>query len=87
MIRILATVLGVLALAAALVAFGARYLPISGHPTLIVAAAAPYLATAAPVAVLLLVLSRRWLLFLAALAVTAALVWVYVPRLPRPACH
>lgn len=80
MIRILATVLGVLALAAALVAFGARYLPISGHPTLIVAAAAPYLAIAAPVAVLLLVLSRRWLLLLAALAVTAALVWVYVPR-------
>ena len=84
MIRILATVLGVLALAAAVVAFGARYLPISGHPTLIVAAAAPYLAIAAPVAVLLLVLSRRWLLLLTALAVTASLVWVYVPRYLGP---
>lgn len=76
--------LGLLALAAALVAFAARYLPISGHPTLIVAAVAPYLAVAAPVAVLLLGLSRRWLLTLAALAVTAALVWVYVPRYLGP---
>lgn len=82
--RILATVLGVLSLAVALAAFGARYLPISGHRTLIVAAVAPYLVVAAPVAVLLLGLGRRWLLTLVALAVTAALVWVYVPRYLSP---
>ena len=80
MMRILATLLGGLSLAAAAVAFGARYLPISGHATLIVAAAAPYLALTAPVAVLLLGLSRRWLLTLVALAVTVALVREYVPR-------
>ncbi len=54
MIRILATLLGLGALAVALAAFAGRYLPISGHPTLILAAAAPYLAAAAPAAVLLL---------------------------------
>ena len=54
MIRLLATVLGLLALAVALVGFGARYLPISAHATLVGAAAAPYLAIAAPVAVVLL---------------------------------
>ncbi len=53
-------------------ALGGRYLPISGHPTLIVAAVAPYLAIAAPVAVLLLIIGRRWLLTLVALAVTAS---------------
>ncbi|WP_137145920.1 endonuclease/exonuclease/phosphatase family protein [Mycolicibacterium sp. CR10] len=84
MIRILATVLGLLSLAAAAVALGGRYLPISGHPTLIVAAVAPYLAIAAPVAVLLLIIGRRWLLTLVALAVTASLVWVYLPRYQVP---
>ncbi|GAB3236141.1 hypothetical protein GCM10027535_46980 [Mycolicibacterium hippocampi] len=72
--------LGLLLLAVALASFGARYLPISGHPTLIVAAVAPYLVLAAPVAVLLLGLGRRWLLTVVALAVTAGLVGVYLPR-------
>ncbi|AFM15291.1 hypothetical protein Mycch_0471 [Mycolicibacterium chubuense NBB4] len=84
MIRFLATLLGVLSLAAAVVGFGARYLPISAHPVLIIAVAAPYLAVAAPVAVVLLILGRRWLLAVVALAVTAALVWVYVPRFQSP---
>lgn len=83
--RILASVLGLLSLAVALAAFGARYLPISGHPTLIAAAVAPYLVLAAPVAVLLLGLGRRWLLTVVALAVTAGLVWVYLPRFHTPA--
>ena len=82
--RILATLLGLVALAVAFVAFAARYLPITGHPSLIVAAAAPYLAVAAPVAVLLLVLGRRWLLTVVALAVMVALLWVYVPRYLAP---
>lgn len=84
MIRILATLLGLLALAVALVALGARYLPISGHPTLIVAAAAPYLAVAAPAAMMLLLLGRRWVLTLLAVAVTVALVWMYAPRYLGP---
>lgn len=82
--RILATLLGLLGLAVALVAFAARYLPITGHPSLIVAAASPYLAVAAPVAVLLLVLGRRWLLTVVALATTVALLLVYVPRYLAP---
>jgi len=84
MMRLLSTLLGVLSLAGAVLALGARYLPISGHPTLIVAAVAPYLSLAAPVAVLLLGLSRRWLLTVVALAVTTALVGVYAPRYREP---
>lgn len=85
MIRFLATLLGLLALAVAAVSFGARWLPISGHPTLVIAAAAPYLSVAAPVAVLLLALSRRLLLSVMAIGLTVALVWVYLPRFqPTP---
>ncbi|CAN3126786.1 endonuclease/exonuclease/phosphatase family protein [Mycobacterium sp. smrl_JER01] len=84
MIRIFATLLGLAALAVATAALGVRHLPVTGHPTLIVAAAAPYLALAAPVAMLLLVLGRRWLLTLVAVAVTVALMWVYVPRYLGP---
>ena len=80
MIRFLATVLGLLALAVGTVAVAARHLTISAHPGLVLAAAAPYLAVAAPVAVLLLVAGRRWLLTLLAVALTAASVWVYLPR-------
>ncbi|MGP4057089.1 endonuclease/exonuclease/phosphatase family protein [Mycobacterium sp. 4D054] len=80
MIRIPATVLGVGALAAAVVGLAARYLPITGHPMLIVAAAAPYLALAAPAAMLLLAVGRRWLLTLVSVALTVALMWMYVPR-------
>jgi endonuclease/exonuclease/phosphatase (EEP) superfamily protein YafD len=80
MIKIVAAVLGLCALAVAVVGLGARYVPISGHPTLIVAAAAPYLALAAPVAMLFLALGRRWLLTLVAVTVTVALMWMYVPR-------
>ncbi|KWX67390.1 endonuclease/exonuclease/phosphatase family protein [Mycobacterium sp. NAZ190054] len=80
MIRIPATVLGLCALSVAVVGLGARYVPISGHPTLIAAAAAPYLALAAPAAMLLLAVGRRWLLTLAAVAVTLALLGMYVPR-------
>ncbi|MBX7431971.1 endonuclease/exonuclease/phosphatase family protein [Mycobacterium sp. Y57] len=85
MIRVLATVIGLLALAVALVGFAARYLPISGQPTLVLAAAAPYLALAAPVAVVLLGLGRRRLLTVLALVLTAAFAWVYVPRYLSPA--
>lgn len=82
MIRLLATLLGLGALAVAMAGLVARYLPISGHPTLILAAAAPYLTVAAPAAVLLFGLGRRFVLTLVAFAVTVALLWVYVPRYP-----
>lgn len=85
MIRILATLLGLGALAVAVTGFAARYLPIAGHPTLILAAAAPYLSVAALAAMLLFVVARRWVLALLAVALTVALMWVYVPRfLPGP---
>lgn len=84
MIRLLATVLGLIALAVALAGLGAHYLPVSGHPSLILAAAAPYLATTGPAALLLLMLGRRRLLTLVALTVTAASLWVYVPRFVGP---
>lgn len=80
MIRLLATLLGLGALAVAIAGLVARYLPISGHPTLILAAGAPYLMTAAPAAVLLFGLGRRWVLTLVAFALTLALLWTYVPR-------
>jgi endonuclease/exonuclease/phosphatase (EEP) superfamily protein YafD len=82
MIRMLATLMGLGALAVAMAGLAGRYLPISGHPTLILAAAAPYLTVAAPAAVLLFGLGRRWVLTLVAFALTLALLWVYVPRYP-----
>ena len=85
MIRFLATVLGLLALAAAVVGLAVRYLPITEHPGLILAAAGPYLVTAAPVAVLLFVLGRRGLFTLLAVAVAAGSVWTYGPRYLEPA--
>jgi endonuclease/exonuclease/phosphatase (EEP) superfamily protein YafD len=84
MIRLFATLLGLVALVVGAVALGIRWLPISGHPTLILAAAAPYLAVAAPAAVLLLGLGRRYVLTLLAFALTAGLLWVYVPRYQEP---
>lgn len=80
MIRVLATVLGLLALVVAAAGMAARYLPLPNQPLLIVAAAAPYLLLAAPVAAVLLVLGRRWLLVILAVALTAAAVVVYLPR-------
>ena len=85
MIRILATLLGLAALAVAVVGLGARHLPLTGHPTLILAAGAPYLAAAAPVAVLLLGLGRRYVLTLVAFALTVAVVWIYLPRYQQAA--
>lgn len=84
MIRILATLMGLAGLAVAMVGLGARYLPLTGHPTLMLAAAAPYLTVAAPAAVLLLGLGRRYVLTLVAFVVTVAAVWVYLPRYQVP---
>lgn len=84
MTRILATVLGIAALAVAVVALAARHLPITGHATMIVSVAAPFLSVAAPVAMLTLAVSRRWVMTLVAVVVTLATLWVYVPRYLGP---
>ena len=82
MIRVLATVLGVLGLVVAAAGMAARYLPLSNQPLLIAAAAAPYLLLAAPVAAVLLLVGR--LLVILAAALTAAAVVVYLPRYQAP---
>ncbi len=85
MIRVLATVLGLLGLVAAAAGMAARFLPLSNQPLLIVAAAAPYLLLAAPVAAMLLLVGRRWLLVILAVLLSAAAVVVYLPRYQTPA--
>ncbi|MEW5809590.1 MAG: endonuclease/exonuclease/phosphatase family protein [Actinomycetota bacterium] len=81
MIRVLATLLGLLGLVVAAVGLAARHLPLSNQPLLILAAAAPYLVAAAPISAVLLLLGRRPLLVVLAVLVTAAaVVMVYVPR-------
>ncbi|BBX18996.1 endonuclease [Mycolicibacterium duvalii] len=84
MMRILATVSGGGALAVAVVALVARYLPITSHATMILAVAAPFLSVAAPVAMVVLALGRRWVLTLVAVVVTVATLWIYVPRYLGP---
>lgn len=82
--RILATVFGVLSLVVAVGALGARHLPITGHATMIIAVTAPFLSLTAPVATVLLAVTRRWILTLVAVVVTVATMWVYAPRYLGP---
>lgn len=60
MIRLFATLFGVVAFMVAAVGLAVRYVPLGRHSVLLAATASPYLMMAAPVAVLLLALSRRW---------------------------
>lgn len=78
------TVLGLVALAAAAGALAVRYAPIDHHVVLILAAASPYLMVAAPVSVLLLALSRRWLVTAVAGCLTVAILVVQLPRYLGP---
>lgn len=80
MIRILATVLGVLASAIAAAGLVARYLPIERHSLLVLAAASPYLMIAGPIGMLLLGLGRRWLLTLVAAGLCVVMLGIQVPR-------
>ena len=77
--RAFLTAIGVVALVVAGCALASRYLPITNHPVLFVAAASPYLMLCAPVAMLLLMLSRRWVLAIGALGLTVAAVAVQLP--------
>lgn len=61
-------------------ALGARFLPVTNHPVLILAALCPYLCVGAVVAAVLLLAGRRWWAAAAALALTAGAVAVQVPQ-------
>ena len=80
MIRILATVLGVLASAVAVMGLVARYLPIERHSVLVLAAASPYLMLAGPIGMLLLGMGRRWVLTLLAASLCVVMLGIQLPR-------
>ena len=82
--RVFGTILGLLAVGVAVVGVVARYLPIERHSVLIAATAATYLMLAAPVAVLLLGLSRQWVLTLVAAGLTAVMVYLQAPLFLGP---
>lgn len=80
MIRKLATVFGAVAAGVAAVGLAARYAPLDRHSTVLLATAGPFLTLAAPVAVLVLALSRRWILTALAVVLTGAIVFVNLPQ-------
>jgi endonuclease/exonuclease/phosphatase (EEP) superfamily protein YafD len=84
MIRVLATVVGVLSLAVAAVGLAARYLPISNEVVLVVAAASPYLSAAGLVAMILFAVVRRWVLTIVAASLCAVMLMVLMPRFLGP---
>jgi endonuclease/exonuclease/phosphatase (EEP) superfamily protein YafD len=84
MIRVLASVVGVLALAVAAVGLVARYLPISNEVVLVVAAASPYLSAAALAAMIVFALVRRWVLTIVAAVLCAVMLIVLLPRFLGP---
>lgn len=84
MIRVLATVIGALALAVAAVGFVARYLPISNEVVLIVAALSPYLSAAGLAAMIMFALVRRWALTIVAAVLCAVMLIVLLPRYLGP---
>jgi endonuclease/exonuclease/phosphatase (EEP) superfamily protein YafD len=84
MIRVLATVMGAFALAVAAVGLLARYLPISNEVVLIVAAASPYLSSAALAAMILFAVVRRWVLTIVAAVLCSVMLIVLLPRFLGP---
>jgi endonuclease/exonuclease/phosphatase (EEP) superfamily protein YafD len=84
MIRVLATVIGVAALAMAAIGLLARYLPISSEAVLVVAALSPYAAAAGLAAMILFALVRRWALTIAAALLCAVMLTLLLPRFLGP---
>jgi endonuclease/exonuclease/phosphatase (EEP) superfamily protein YafD len=84
MIRLLATVVGALALAVAAAGLVARYLPISNEVVLVVAAVSPYLSAVGLAAMIMFALIRRWVLTIAAAALCAVMLIVLLPRYLGP---
>lgn len=68
----------------AAVGLAVRYVPLGRHGTVLLATASPYLTLAAPVAVLLLVLGRRWVLTALAVVLTLAIAVIQVPQYLGP---
>lgn len=68
-----------MALAVAAGALASRYLPITNHLVLFLAAASPYFMLCAPVSVVLLMWGRRWVLAIGAVGLTVATFAVEIP--------
>ena len=68
-----------MALACASIGLVARYLPISNHALVAVAVGSPYLILGAPVALILFLLSRRWISAIVACGTTVAVVAIQLP--------
>lgn len=84
MIRVLATVIGVLALALAAVGLLARYLSISNEVLLVAAAASPYLSAVGLAAMILFAVARRWVLTIVAAVLCAVMLIALLPRFLGP---
>ena len=84
MIRVFATVLGVLALVVGAVGLASRYVPITNEAVLVVAAASPYLTAAGVIALILFALARRWVLTIAAAVLCVVAIGVQLPRFIGP---
>lgn len=84
MIRVLVTVVGLLALAVAAVGFVARYLSISNEVLLVVAAASPYLCATGVAAMVLFAVARRWVLTIVAASLCVVMLIVLMPRFLGP---
>jgi endonuclease/exonuclease/phosphatase (EEP) superfamily protein YafD len=80
MIQVLAIILGVLAVAVAIVGLVSRYVPIRSNGLLVAAAASPYLMAAGPVGMILLGLGRQWLLTVLAACLTVVIVGIQLPH-------
>jgi endonuclease/exonuclease/phosphatase (EEP) superfamily protein YafD len=84
MIRVLATVLGMLAFGVGAAGLASRYLPVTNEIVLIVAAASPYLTVAGVIAMILFALAQRWVLTIVAALLCVVTIAVQLPRFIGP---
>ena len=84
MIRVLATVVGALALLVAAAALLSRYLPVSHEVVLVLAAASPYLTAAAVASMALFAVGRRWVPTILAACLSLVMLAVLAPRYLGP---
>lgn len=75
----ISTILGAILIALGVVALAAPYLPIPGHTALVAVTVSPLLIPAAPLAVVVLLWGRHWVLAAVAVVLTAALIAVQLP--------
>ena len=80
MIRMVVTVLGVLAFAVAAAGLVSRYLPIGNEVVLVVAAASPHLTCAGLAALILFSVTRHWALTIVAALLCIAMIGIQLPR-------